>query len=947
MANQISDEFDIELSDTGRTSRLGARRLSKNNISRISEQNDSMDSIPDDVYDAGMSFEENSNRIGFNGKVKTSKPATKGLALDDDNVDDNMKTFKDDNFFDEENVEPTRQNRRRRMPQKPQNGIVEFFLDRRLHIFFGVFCLIVGAVMAVMLLSHLRHSGADQSRAANLTVEQIAADPDSVQNVGGAVGAWLGHTLFTDALGLGSMALAVYLLILGFNILRKRKLEFWSLTFKTLLVAISVSITLGLVSFTAGTEVNWGGTHGHYVNETLMRIGGPMCAVALSALLVAALVSVYLNDIIRLYNRWNESRFARRKAAADSYAENEPRKQKVSVALENTPVIEPEYYAENENNIQSDIDASENLSHDNTIATNIQQQQQSVVIDNNVEKTSHNKNLESTGFSIDGDDPEVDDKSAENPGAQNFTVETNKFDMLDNGGAIVDNTPYDHRADLSRYHFPTLDLLEDIPLRNTVDMDEQQQNKNRIIKALADHKVTISSIKATVGPTVTLFEIIPTEGTRIAQIKRLEDDIAMTLKARGIRIIAPMPGKGTIGIEVPNNDPQTVSMRQVLASKKFRECEKPLPVALGATISNDIFVADLASMPHVLVAGATGQGKSVGLNAIIASLLYKKHPTELKFVLIDPKEVEFSLYAKLERHYLATLPDMDGDSAIITSSDRVLLALNSLCVLMDKRYALLRKAGVRNIVEYNAKFTARKLNPENGHEYMPYVVVIIDEFADLIMTAGKEIELPVTRITQKARAVGIHMVIATQRPSTNVLTGLIKANCPTRIAFRVMQMVDSRTILDRPGANQLIGRGDMLYSSGGEVERMQCAFISTDEVEALCEFVGEQIGFDRPYLLPEPKLNDDEASFVGTSHATAGGMERDPLFDEAAHFIISQSTASVSSLQRRYQIGYNRAGKIMDQMEAAGIVGPASGSKPRNILVDGMQLQLILENKPY
>jgi len=929
-----NDEFDIQLTDDLRNSRLGARRIDNAEVSR-------------DI-------------AGEPSRVTRRKMKAPSSAAYDNTSSRNISP---DDISSREPRKP--------MPPAPQSGIAGFLRDRRLHIFVGLACLIIGGVMAIMLVSHLRHGGADQSRAANLTIEQMVVDAKPVENAGGSFGAWLSHALFTETLGLGSLAIAFYLLILGYNILRRRKPEFWSLTFKTLLVSISTSVVLGLICYTAGTEINWGGTHGHYLNETLLQMGGPILAIAVSAMLISALVAVYLNDIVRLYHRWEERREARRQAAYEMEMEHEAQlKAAIEARRANAKSMPDDMQTVN------DINAAD-------LSVNDRFETDSPAIDGDNEDASDNKTADTATDSMsesdnsnadeddlldDDPDPEftdntdstlqhneadngftIDDGIKDNVKKaldEGFAIETQEYETLDNGDALADNTPYDHRADLSRYKFPTLDLLDEIPLRKTVDVEEQQQNKDRIIKALADHKVTISSIKATVGPTVTLFEIIPTEGTRIAQIKRLEDDIAMSLKARGIRIIAPMPGKGTIGIEVPNNDPQTVSMRQVLSSKKFRDCNKALPVALGATISNDIFVADLASMPHVLVAGATGQGKSVGLNAIIASLLYKKHPTELKFVLIDPKEVEFSLYAKLENHYLAALPDMEGDSAIITSSDRVLMALNSLCVLMDQRYAMLRKAGVRNITEYNTKFTARKLNPENGHEYMPYIVVIIDEFADLIMTAGKEIELPVTRITQKARAVGIHMVIATQRPSTNVLTGLIKANCPTRIAFRVMQMVDSRTILDRPGANQLIGRGDMLYSSGGEVERMQCAFISTEEVEKLCDFVGEQIGFERPYLLPEPKLSsDEETMYSGFSHATAGGMERDPLFDEAARFIIQQANGSGSMLQRRYQIGYNRAGKIIDQMEAAGILGPASGNKPRQILVDAMQLERILENR--
>ena len=410
----------------------------------------------------------------------------------------------------------------------------------------------------------------------------------------------------------------------------------------------------------------------------------------------------------------------------------------------------------------------------------------------------------------------------------------------------------------------------------------------------------------------------------------------MSLAALGIRIIAPIPGKGTIGIEVPNKDPQTVSYRSIIASKKFQECKYELPMAMGATISNDVFIADLTKMPHLLVAGATGQGKSVGLNAIIASLLYKKHPAELKFVLIDPKMVEFSLYSKLERHYLAKLPD--EDDAIITDPSKVVTTLNSLCIEMDNRYNLLKDAEVRSISEYNAKFTSRRLNPEKGHRFLPYIVMIVDEFADLIMTAGKEIETPIARIAQKARAVGMHMIIATQRPSTDVITGMIKANFPGRIAFRVSQMVDSKTILDRTGANQLIGRGDMLFSHNGEIQRVQCAFIDTPEVEAICNHIDDQIGYDHAYYLPEYIPESSES--ISSGNIT----DRDPLFEEAARFIINSQTASTSSLQRRYSIGYNRAGKIMDQMADAGIVGPSLGGKPRQVLIDSLQLERILES---
>ena len=500
---------------------------------------------------------------------------------------------------------------------------------------------------------------------------------------------------------------------------------------------------------------------------------------------------------------------------------------------------------------------------------------------------------------------------------------------------------YDPTAELSRYCKPSVELLHEIPLRdNNVDIEDQEENQARIRKKLNDYGIEISKITATVGPTVTLYEIIPAVGVRIAKIKRLEDDIALSLAAPGIRIIAPMPGKGTIGIEVPNRDPQTVSIRSILSSKRFLEGKETLPMAMGATISNEVFVADLCKMPHLLVAGATGMGKSVGLNAIIASLLYKRHPAELKFVLIDPKMVEFSLYSVLERHFLAKLPD--EEEAVVTQMDKVLATLNSLCVEMDNRLKMLRDANVRSIAEYNEKFIQKRLNPNNGHRFLPYIVVIVDEFADLIMVAGKEVEKPVARIAQKARAVGIHMIVATQRPSTDVITGLIKNNFPGRIAFRVTQMVDSKTILDRPGANQLIGRGDMLFSHNGALTRVQCAFIDTSEVPALSDHRERLAGFPPAYLLPEPAMEPEGGSMAGSGNLS----DRDVLFKEVAEAIVQSGFGSTSSVQRRFQVGFARAGKIMDQLEAAGIVGPATGGKPRQVLVDMMELQDILRNLP-
>ncbi len=470
-----------------------------------------------------------------------------------------------------------------------------------------------------------------------------------------------------------------------------------------------------------------------------------------------------------------------------------------------------------------------------------------------------------------------------------------------------------------------------------MDTKEQLDNKEKIKRTLLDFGIPIISIEATVGPTVTLYKIVPDKGVRIAKIRQLVDDIALSLSAEGVRIIAPIPGEGTVGIEVANKDPQTVSMRTIIKSRIYQETKYKLPVALGSTISNEVYIADLAKMPHLLVAGATGQGKSVGLNAIIASLLYSKTPDELKFVMIDPKMVEFSLYAKIEKHYLAKIPG--AEDAIITDMDKVVATLSSLCVEMDNRYQLLKDAHTRNLVEYNDKIKERKLNPLEGHRFLPYIVVVVDEFSDLIMTAGKDVEIPIARLAQKARAVGMHVIIATQRPSTNVITGIIKANFPARVAFKVSSGVDSKTILDTTGAQQLIGRGDMLISNSAPMVRVQCAFIDTPEVEEICDYIERQPYGQGAYELPEPVVNgsDSDGSEIGNNFG-----DKDPLFDEVARLIVSSNTASTSSLQRRYSIGYNRAGKIMDQLEAAGIVGPAHGGKPRSVLVDPMTLESML-----
>jgi len=513
------------------------------------------------------------------------------------------------------------------------------------------------------------------------------------------------------------------------------------------------------------------------------------------------------------------------------------------------------------------------------------------------------------------DEAFVIEKAAEEP-----TIEENLASRL-----VADFGLFDPTLDLSNYKFPTLDLLKEYSSGGiTINQEELEENKNRIVETLRNYKIDIAQIKATVGPSVTLYEIVPEAGIRISKIKSLEDDIALSLSALGIRIIAPIPGKGTIGIEVPNKNPTMVSMKSVIGSSKFQEAEMELPIALGKTISNETFVVDLAKMPHLLMAGATGQGKSVGLNAVLTSLLYKKHPAEVKFVLVDPKKVELTLFNKIERHYLAKLPDA-GD-AIITDNTKVINTLNSLCVEMDNRYSLLKDAMVRNIKEYNDKFKNRKLNPENGHRFLPYIVLVVDEFADLIMTAGKEVETPIARLAQLARAIGIHLIIATQRPSVNVITGIIKANFPARIAFRVTSKIDSRTILDTQGADQLIGRGDMLYTNGNDVVRVQCAFVDTPEVEKITEFIGSQKAYPDAYLLPE-FVGDNESGI----NLDMDISDRDALFREAAEIIVTAQQGSASLLQRKLKLGYNRAGRLIDQLEAAGIVGPFEGSKARGV----------------
>ena len=871
----------------------------------------------------------------------------------------------------------------------------------RLFKFLGIILFFFAAYAFVVSCSYFFTIGSDQSAVLN-----GEAALEMYENAGRKFGATLAHTLVYEWLGIGAFILIFYIGACGLSMIGIYRPGFWGMTMRCLLFTVTLSVILGLVNCEVATPVYLGGMHGQVLNQRLIAYSGIWGALAVSLILGSMVALLYLNELKRAasvasagiegYRRRQAERKARREARkaeaervkaiemerlAQERAEKErieqeriaqERTEKERLAQERLEKLK----AENEKADKVPVAAvasakpamtagnEQVASDENTVDKNV-----SDIIVRSAEQepaakpaaVSADINEMPPLFSTpavavvdkkeeivpDADydsDDEICESSEEEemsePLAPLFHDSPAVAVVADRDPAAIDprDRPlYDPRADLSRFEFPTLDLLNNVESRQSVDAEEMEENNARITKTLSDYGIAISNIKATVGPTVTLYEIIPAEGVRIAKIKNLEDDIALSLAALGIRIIAPIPGKGTIGIEVPNKDPQTVSMRSVFESDKFRNSTMELPMAIGRTVSNDVYMADLTKMPHLLVAGATGMGKSVGLNAIITSLLYKKHPSELKFVMVDPKKVEFSLYAKLERHYLAKLPD--EEDAIITDPQKVVATLNSLCIEMENRYALLKDAQRRNVKEYNDRFVHHALNPERGHRYLPYIVVIVDEFADLIITAGKEVETPIARIAQMARAVGIHMILATQRPSTNVITGVIKANFPGRIAFRVFQMVDSRTIIDRPGANQLIGRGDLLFSNNGKIDRVQCAFIDTPEVTAVCDFIDRQVGYASAYELPEytPESSD--------SGSVASLGDRDPLFDECARLVVSTDTASTSSLQRRYSIGYNRAGKIMDQMEAAGIVGPSQGGKPRQVLVDPMTLERILENK--
>ena len=694
----------------------------------------------------------------------------------------------------------------------------------------------------------------------------------------------------------------------------------WFMSCSILLVWFSITLGFIFDGTFSDSFIYPGGLHGHNVRAWLVsQIGMP--GLGLLLLITALLFFVYLSsETINMIRKALHPNFRRKKKDTATATDNE----------------------NNDTSIKPKREEKKEYSNPQPAVVDFELEQPM-----KVEVGSKEEEVSNTPFPFEEkqtSEPqrpmptEANEEEEEDNDEPDFTVsdDTSEEDAEYKGPALQ---PYNPRLDLENYKFPTLDLLNQYEDNGpNIDMEEQNANKDRIIKVLRSFGIEISSIKASVGPTITLYEITPAEGVRISKIRNLEDDIALSLSALGIRIIAPIPGKGTIGIEVPNANPRIVPMQSILNSKKFQETTMELPIALGKTITNEVFMVDLAKAPHMLVAGATGQGKSVGLNAIVTSLLYKKHPAELKFVIVDPKKVEFSVYTPIERHFLAKLPD--GEDAIITDVSKVVQTLNSLCIEMDTRYDLLRKAGCRNIKEYNAKFISRQLNPEKGHRFMPYIVIIIDEFGDLIMTAGKEVELPICRIAQLARAVGIHAIIATQRPTTNIITGTIKANFPARVAFRVAAMMDSRTILDRSGAQQLIGKGDMLYLQGNDPVRVQCAFVDTPEVERIANYISKQQGYPTAFMLPE-YVGEESESSIGEVD-----MNRlDPMFEDAARLVVIHQQGSTSLIQRKFSIGYNRAGRIMDQLEKAGIVGPTQGSKARDVLcMDETDLEMKLNN---
>ena len=791
------------------------------------------------------------------------------------------------------------------------------------HFLAGSVLLVISLLMLLSFSSYIFTGAEDQG-----LIEAHANEGFS--NYAGSIGAYCAHFWIDQCFGLSAFFIPVFLLATSMKLTKAYHIRLWKwfLHCSFLTIWFSVMSSFFFDGLIAGIPewnfLNPGGRHGQFVVERLTQTAGTF-GVFLIILLTALVYFIYLSrtTIIFVRKLLNPVDYIKSKIPHPSSqaTENDTETSKGQTEEPSISSFTVEDHTEITENQQTEEPSSPQATIDFDLNPASPSSPVSDPIENKASRTSRTLPENKEEASITLDIAEVKHEEIAN----------------DSGKGALE--PFDPKLDLENYKYPVLELLNKYEETGAgIDMEEQNKNKDQIIEVLQNFGVGISSIKATVGPTITLYEITPAKGVRISKIKNLEDDIALSLSALGIRIIAPIPGKGTIGIEVPNARPQMVSMESILNSKKFQEADMELPIALGKTITNEVFMVDLAKMPHLLVAGATGQGKSVGLNAIITSLLYKKHPAELKFVMVDPKKVEFSIYSPIENHFLAKVADEPGE-AIITDVNKVVQTLKSLCVEMDSRYDLLKKARARNLKEYNTKFKNRQLNPENGHRFMPYIVVVIDEFGDLIMTAGKEIELPIARIAQLARAVGIHMIIATQRPTTNIITGTIKANFPARMAFKVSSMIDSRTILDRPGANQLIGRGDMLFLSGSEPVRVQCAFVDTPEVEHIANYIARQQSYAGPFELPRVEVEGEE------SGANVDMTNLDPLFEEAARMIVTTQQGSTSMIQRKFSIGYNRAGRLMDQLEKAGIVGSAQGSKPREVLcVDDTDLEMRLNN---
>ncbi|MDR1679097.1 MAG: DNA translocase FtsK [Prevotellaceae bacterium] len=790
--------------------------------------------------------------------------------------------------------------------------LARFFADQRTK--YGIGILLLGATfyLALSFISFLFTGATDDSIIQQSYFKLEPADKRAIQNWAGPLGAYWSAFFINKGFGIASFAWLYLSFIVALRFMKVRLVAMWKAITVSLLALIWISTAVSFFFSSLYTDhdsafyIVWGGVHGETASRLLVdNIKSFGTFIILMSSLLVFCIFAY-NGTIPFLQRCCSTTGNNLKALFTP----KPKAIKDTPAHAEIPAMEiqaPTIEDEEEETFEV-FDATENSDDEWIVSNDAQNDEFEIVV-------PHDE-----AYSPPADD-DLEPLSPVLANAGN-TNDDEKYD------ALAELGEYDPTLDLSRYKLPTLELLKDYgSSEGQVNFEEQNANKNRIITTLKNFGIDTESIKATVGPTITLYEIVPKAGVRISKIKNLESDIMLSLAATGIRIIAPIPGKGTIGIEVPNNDPQTVSMLSIIGSKKFQESKFQLPIAFGRTITNDIFMVDLCKMPHLLVAGATGQGKSVGLNAIITSLLYKKHPAYLKFVLVDPKKVEFNIYSKIEKHFLAKLPD--GDDAIITDVSKVVQTLNSLTKEMDDRYDLLKKAHVRNISEYNDKFIHRHLNPEKGHRFLPYIVVIIDEFGDLIMVAGKEVELPIARIAQLARAVGIHMIIATQRPSVNIITGVIKANFPARVAFRVSSQIDSRTILDASGANQLVGRGDMLFSQGSDLVRVQCAFVDTPEVEKISDFIGNQPGYPTAFYLPEYVGETGEGSDLSDVDLS----RRDPMFEESARLLVAHQQGSTSLIQRKFSIGYNRAGRIMDQLEAAGIVGPFQGSKARDVLI--------------